>query len=188
MVPVEKLCQYTGEVLKIFDSKAEAERSDGVTLGSRMSVCLRGYFYRRMGSTAKPPKVDEARVNSRARGVDKLFLKTHKVVATFYTVTDAATSVSTSSLTYALKRRSKTCRGYFWRYTGTKVLPAECPRHRQIANKLKSPVHTRGVELFEQVCLETRQVLAVYNSYVDAAVAVGAPSSSIASTVNGRTT
>ena len=90
--PVEKICLESRVVLETFPSAQEAARSMGRYPFPIPSV-TRGFFWRRQGSQDRLE--DYAKTNAKAVAVEQICLETHQVIATYPTVTAAATAVGT---------------------------------------------------------------------------------------------
>jgi hypothetical protein len=114
--------------------------------------------------------------------VEKLDLKTGKVLATFDSVTDAAASVSlpgisthvnTGLVARVCRKQQRSSCGFFWRYKGSDDLPSKRPK-----SKAKRSV--------EQLCFQTGRVLGTFDSIAAAGKAVGITTPGISYCCNGR--
>ena len=119
---VEQLCLKTEEVLRVFDSISEAAHECGCAT-SRISAVLagkrnasHGFFWRYHGSSALPSKGGQ-------RSVEKLCLKTERLLATYNSIQEAAKDVgiTSSRISYCCNGRngSKSAGGFRWRFAET---------------------------------------------------------------------
>lgn len=104
--------------------------------------------------------------------VEQLGLKTGDVLATFDSISDAATSVGcrAGNITGVCTGQYRSSSGFFWRYKGSDALPPKPKQKRQV----------------EQLCLESGQVLATFDSISAAAKFIGITSPGISYCCNGR--
>jgi plasmid maintenance system antidote protein VapI len=93
-------------------------------------------------------------------------------LCTYSSVTNAANElgVAPSLITAVIHGRSKSSRGFFFRYQGSKALPLK----------------RKGRKVVEQLCLKTGRVIAVHTTIKEAAVATGITSPGISFCCNGR--
>lgn len=104
--------------------------------------------------------------------VEKLDLKTGKVLLTFNSLSEAAKSVNSlgTSIHAVCAGRCRSAKGFFWRYKGSDAMPPKPKGRRKI----------------EQLCLKTGRVLATFDSIQDAGKAVGITTPGISYCCNGR--
>lgn len=107
--------------------------------------------------------------------VEQLDLKTGELLATFNSISDAATSVGISATArnhiYAVcTGRYRSSAGFFWRYKGSDALPPK----------------PKGPRKVQQLCLKTGRVLATFESISAAGRALGITTPGISYCCNGR--
>jgi len=187
--PVEKICPTSGEVLETFQSITDAERNIKQCWGSINSV-LRGkspsaggFFWRKVGSHAKPPQD----LKKKKKTIEKLSIESGQVLATYESITEAANSVgvSPSSLWCAVRGSTRTCRGFFWREKGSTALPSSKALKRE-ERSISTKIHKSKVKPFEQVCLDSGDIVSQFDSPLDAAFAVNGSYSGIINVLKGR--
>jgi len=107
------------------------------------------------------------------KAIEKLDLKTGKVLQAFSSITEAAASVGgikISSIVAVCKGKYLSSSGFFWRYKGANVLPTSYQNKRKV----------------QQLCLTTGLVINTFESIATAAKAVGINSSGISYICNGN--
>ena len=100
------------------------------------------------------------------KSVEQLDLKTGKVLATFESIVDAATSTSTgqaNNITGVCYGRIPTSNGYFWRFKGSDALPPKSKSKREV----------------KQLCLTSGRVIAKFESITEASKTLGISKSGI---------
>ena len=165
--PVEKLCLKTGDVLEEFQSLRAATDSTGTKARDTIrKVCnakrksAYGFFWRWKGSQGKGRKP-----------VEQVDVETGQVKTYFESVKEASEAgYCGSNIIGVLKGGRMSANGFFWRYKGSDKLP--------LKRKVRKPV--------QQLCLETRAVIATYTSIVEAAAALRVENSSIGKCCNDR--
>lgn len=107
------------------------------------------------------------------KAIEKLDLETGEVLESFNSISDAAASIpgaSTTRLTAVCKGRYQSSSGFFWRYKGSQNFPTKSKPKKRV----------------EQLCLQTGNVLATFDSIVAAGKAVGITTPGISYCCNGR--
>jgi hypothetical protein len=113
--------------------------------------------------------VFELKSDQGQKPIEKLSFETGEVLETYDSISDAAYAVGTvtTRVTSVLRGKSKSCRGFFWRYKGSSSLPL---KRKMVA----------------QICLKTGRVLATYKTIKEAAQKVGITTPGISYCCNGR--
>lgn len=162
---VEKVSLETGQVLEFFPTLGSAGLQ-----GGKLPTIVGEFLFRPRGSN-ETNVTYRSKKRSNARQVEKICLETNQVLETYRCASDAAIAMSTSvhNLYSVLQGRTKTCRGYFWRYVGSNALPhANASKYAgKGLNKWKD-----SATPVEQICHYSGRVLAVYESQQEAAQTV----------------
>lgn len=176
---IEKVSLETGQVLEFFPNLGRAGLQ-----GKKLPIIVGEFLWRPRGSNETNVTYYSTK-RGNARQVEKICLETNQVLETYRCASDAAIAVSTTmhNVYAVLQGRTKTCRGYFWRYVGSNALP------HATAGKCAG----RGVNKWkdsaipvEQICHYSGRVLAVYDSQQEAAQAVKGNHCSIMTVLRGQ--
>eukprot|EP00978_Attheya_sp_CCMP212_P035948 scaffold159469_cov52-Attheya_sp.AAC.1 len=165
--PLEKLSLESGEVLEEFELISDAAASIGQSsqsinnvLNGRANSC-KGFFWRYRGST-QLPIVEPITSPNR---VEKCCLAASSVIETYSSIADAArrSGASIPGIRKVIEGNQSTCNGYFWRFEGSKQLPA-------------TPTPYFGSKPVEKICLESSKVLETFDSITQASHSFNPPS------------
>ena len=184
ITPVEQVDFETGEVINVFDSQTEAARSvEGVENSENISAVINGksksaggFFWRRKGEKKLPtPRL----LNPNSIPVEQIDMETGKVINVYRSAGHAARAVGgrSGSILRSLGgvEDRVSYKGYNWRKVGD-VTPPRVAKSGRVCH-LRQPL--------QQICPDTGEVIATFNSAAEAGFALGIKAHTISKVLRG---
>ena len=183
--PVEQVDFETGEVINVFESQTEAAKAvEGVS--SRGISCVinghlksaGGFFWRRKGDKTLPtPKLKHP------KPVEQIDMETGKVINVYPSATHAARAVGgqhSASILRTLggveEKGRVSYKGYYWRKVGDVAPPRAAAKDKKIS-RLRQKV--------QQICPDTGEVIATFDSITEAGFALDIKDYTISKVLRG---